>query len=413
MRKDRILVLLFLVIISGLILRINYKLTFDDTVNQKDDVISQLHFLEDQLKEEDLGNKMQDLFPEGYVFVNALYGLAWCELALSDPSDLAVRDKALKEALYAYECIDSNEAKWQFPIYLYPEYGIFYNGWRNYLLSKILKVSQDFDKSAGYKLKFKQQSDSIAQAIVTSKIPYLQSYGKLCWPADTYVAVASLANYKQLVNSKYDTLVKNWISRSKLFLDQESLLIPHRVDYQTGEVIESPRGSSMSLMVRMLLDIDPKFGEEQYDSYKDKFVSTILGLPCVREYPKGEFGLGDVDSGPVIFGVGFSATLASLGSFTGYGDQKLADWQYNTVNAFGFDWTIKRDKRYLLGLMPMGDAFIAWGRASNLAYVNNLKEDDYFFPWKFYIFSATMLILIWGLYFKKALIHLIRQKQYV
>ena len=64
---------------------------------------------------------MQQIFPEGYVFVNVLYGLAWCELALSDPTDINLKERSLEEALYAYNCLDSESAKRHFRKKLNPE----------------------------------------------------------------------------------------------------------------------------------------------------------------------------------------------------------------------------------------------------------------------------------------------------
>jgi hypothetical protein len=131
--------LIFIITIA--LLWINFKLHAENfSTNEKQkDIILQLNFIGSELNYNNLGNQMQELFPEGFVFINALYGLAWCELAISDSSkNDKLKSKALNEALFAYNEINSEKAKIIFDSNLTPENGIFYVGWRNYLLSKII-----------------------------------------------------------------------------------------------------------------------------------------------------------------------------------------------------------------------------------------------------------------------------------
>ena len=54
-----------------------------------------------------------------------------------------------------------------------------------------------------------------------------------------------------------------------------------------------------------------------------RFVVSPLGLgPAVREYPRGLDGPGDVDSGPLPLGVSFSATVVTLGAAQVQGDRR-------------------------------------------------------------------------------------------
>jgi hypothetical protein len=109
--------LVIIIVLSYLLLSVNIKLHTQNytRTEQKEDIILQLNFLESELKNNDLGDRMQKIYPEGYVFVNALYGLAWCELSLADPKDSALQSRALNEALYAYNNLNSEKAKKHFP----------------------------------------------------------------------------------------------------------------------------------------------------------------------------------------------------------------------------------------------------------------------------------------------------------
>ena len=312
-----------LTVLSLLILSINIKLHSENFtyLKKQNDIVLQLNFLESELKANHLGQKMQQIFPEGYVFINALYGLAWCELAINDTTNnIQLRNRAVNEALYAYNQIDSDVAKYTFDRDLYPKYGIFYLGWRNYLLSKILETDTSFP---GHQLcieAFETNCKVIKTALDSTTTPYLQSYFNQSWPADMFMAMASLSNYNKLFDSEFNEGISIWLEKVKKRPDPKTKMVPHKVNSATGKSILGARGCSMALILRVLPEIDTAFANEQYKLFKTNFVTKTFGLPSVREYPKGKHGLGDIDSGPVIFGVGFSATIAMIGTFSVNGD---------------------------------------------------------------------------------------------
>lgn len=399
--------LIIITFISVVILWINIKLHTENytKTEQTQDVLLQLNFLEKELKNDNLGERMQRIFPEGYVFVNALYGLAWCELAIADSlKDSRLKERAIEEALYAFDEINSDRAKWTFENALNPEYGIFYCGWKNYLLSKILAIDTTFSSHEVRINQFKSQSDSILKALRASESPYLESYSRQSWPADMFVAMASINNHDKIFKPKYKIEIDAWIQKVKSRLDPVTNMIPHKVDSKTGKSIQGTRGSSMGLMLRMLCEIDPVFGKEQFKLYKTNFISTTFGLPSVREYPIGQDGIGDIDSGPVIFGVGFSSTIVSIGTLSMYSNQRLANYQYKTVNAFGFDIKARNQKWYLLGKLPMADAFIAWGRASDLSCGKEPIENSQGWTFKFHLVSMFLLLVFWTLFYGKQIV---------
>lgn len=373
-------------------------------IEQKGDIILQLNFLEDELKNNDLGIRMQQIFPEGFVFINALYGLAWCELASSDVEDLSLRERAIEEALYAYNCIDSETAKHRFPMDLNPEYGIFYNGWRNYLLSKILSTDTSFVEYVQYSNRFKIQTEKIVNALNQSSTPFLESYEYHSWPADMCVAMASISIHDRIFDASYQSDINRWLKDVTTRLDSETNIIPHEVDFQKGSVIQGARGSSTGLILRMLGEINQDFAHEQFELAKSLFLCKTFGLPSMREYPIGTRGLGDIDSGPVIFGVGFAGTIVMIGTLAIHEQQNLSSQFYKTIHAFGFHKTKHNQKKYLYGKLPIADAFIAWGRATALSYsTGEIDKDDSNWRAKFHLISVLMISFLWMLYYRKRL----------
>jgi hypothetical protein len=367
---------------------------------QQHDILLQLNFLGKEVKTNDLGKRMQVLFPEGHVFVNALYGLAWCEFALAKAADPELRPIAIKEALFAYSQLETEEAKSVFHRILNPEYGIFYAGWKNYLLSKILQTDNSFVGHDIYEAQYKVQCALIASALAECNTPYLASYQGQAWPADMCTAMASLRNHDRIFEPKYTAVINGWLKQINSKLDPSTQMVPHKVHARTAEITEGTRGSSSSLIIRLLAEIDPAFAKEQYTLYKKHIVSTTFGLPSISEYPIGQPNEGgDVDSGPVILGVGFSGTIVAIGTAAAVGDYELSQTQYKTINAFGLGWSSEKEKKYALGYFPIADAFIAWGRATEFA--RNKHQEPIPSGWanRFHGLSALVLGVLWlGLY---------------
>ncbi|GAB5525507.1 MAG: hypothetical protein Roseis2KO_33790 [Roseivirga sp.] len=378
---------------------------------EQEDIVLQLNFLEKKLKEDNLGRQMQMIFPEGYVFINALYGLAWAELAEPGTLDLNLKTRAIEEAIYAYEAVNSNTGQSTFNPSLSPEYGIYYSGWRNYLLAKVLQIPGAFDAKADYAPSFMARCEEIAIAFRQHESPYLSSYPGQSWPADSFLAIASLAIHDKLYGPVYKQDIANWLQKVRSLVDNETGMLAHKTNSETGQVSETPRGGSMALMLRLLAEIDPQLALEQYELFKDNFVSTALGLPMVREYPKGSFGLGDIDSGPVILGTGFAGTIVSIGTFKAFGEAERADRQYRTVTAFGVARTDEIAKSYLLGMLPMADAFIAWSRTAPTLIKPEVTEDPgSLWRLSFQLKSLLIPLLLMALYYRKAIIAHIKQK---
>ena len=73
-----LLPILFLIKIN---LSLFYSPSFINKIN--DDELAQLAFLSNELHHNSAGENMQNLFPEGFLFINELYGLAYAECVIS------------------------------------------------------------------------------------------------------------------------------------------------------------------------------------------------------------------------------------------------------------------------------------------------------------------------------------------
>jgi hypothetical protein len=345
---------------------------------------------------------MQGYYPEGFVFMNVLYGLSWCEMASAADHQSGLYKEAHDEIQFSYDQVNSEKGKAVFEKDRPIPYGAFYTGWNNYLLGKKLSIEDSQARDSSEINLYNSQCTLIISALQKSETPFPESYPHVCWPADGVVAIASVALAERIGYPAYRGDISSWIDRVKSNLDPNGL-VPHSTQYADGKPKESARGSSQSLILNFLFEIDSTFAREQFTIYKDKFLTTRLGLPGICEFPTSEKGNGDIDSGPVIFGIGGAASIVGLRTMTTFGENKTAIGLRNGIEAFGFTSTVDGRKKFLFGKIPMADGFIAWANSKEITKDKMLSTSEHW-RWKFQLYSflifALMLFLtmkIWGI----------------
>ena len=326
---------------------------------EQEGVQAQLRFLRAAL-DRGAAHRMQTLFPEGFFFTHELNGLAWIDQALAAPAGDPLRREALREARRALAHVVSEDGRRPFSATIDPPFGIFYEGWSNWLHAGLLRIEPPAERDPADVAAFEQDCDTIARAFDSSPTPFLVSYPGQAWPVDSVVAIASLRAHDAILPPRFGATIDRWLIETKKHLDPKTSLIPHRVDPFTGEPLEPARGTSQSVINRFLAEIEPVWAGEQYERFHRTFIVTRLGLPGVREFPDGVDGSADVDSGPLLLGVSMSASVVTAGAARLHGDRELATALYGTMESLGLPLTLSGEKRYVFGLVPVGDAFIAW-----------------------------------------------------
>ncbi|HEY0637328.1 MAG TPA: hypothetical protein VGD67_06755, partial [Pseudonocardiaceae bacterium] len=319
---------------------------------------AQLEFLRGEL---DAGSaeRMQRLFPEGYFFSWALYGLTWTELGRHEPEH---RDEALREGREALRRLDSAAGTAVFDERLRPRYGVFHAGWSNWLRGTLVALDPGDEE---LRREFGDRSAELAAAFDEAGTPFLAAYPGQAWPVDSVVAVASLRLHDHVLGPRFAVTAERWVAAARQRRDPATGLLGHRADPRTGAPVEGARGSSQSVVHRFLVEVDPAFAREQYERFRERFVVRPLGLaPAVREYPVGTEGAGDVDSGPLVLGASLSATVVTLGAARVQGDEPLATALARFAELTGLPLHTWSTKRYGLGILPVGDAFLAWSRTA-------------------------------------------------
>ncbi|MEJ7646096.1 MAG: hypothetical protein WKF87_15990 [Chryseolinea sp.] len=326
--------------------------------------------------------EMQKIYPEGYVFLNATYALAWSSF-LSHQGHQNYLEEGHTEISKAWDKINSETGKSHFTRNLPLPYGSFYNGWSSYVLACKLRLEMAQDRSDREILQFKQQCNKISDALQQTTYP--ESYDGAAWPADVMVCVASLCLHDQLFEPQYKNVVRKWLPEVMKRLDNHGM-IPHSVHPHNGMPDENSRGSSMSLILIFLHNIDNQFVQEQFLLFKESFVADLSGLTGILEYAKRNSGRGDIDSGPVFLGFGSAATIVGMQTLSIFGAHESALKVRNAVEAFSLPVQREDYKHHFFGKLPIADAFITWSHSG--------MKDEMHPPISFVAFHLFSLMIV-------------------
>jgi hypothetical protein len=231
---------------------------------------------------------------------------------------------------------------------------------------------------------FVRDCDRFAAALESSPTPFLRSYPGQAWPADTGVGVAALAICDEVLGVRYRPVIMKWVGAVRLRLDPKTGAIPHAANAEDGSARGEPRGESLALLSRVLVEVDSTLAREQYAVLRKWFVDYAWGCPGVRVFPRGEPGRGDVDSGPVVLGFGGPATVVGAGAALANGDPHLGTTLLAVAELAGFPIEFAGRRWYGGGIAPVGDAFLAWARstppASREASYNRVAPRGWMLP---------------------------------
>ncbi len=345
LRVIAVLIMIISVVVAGRIAWVGYG-----PASGPGRVPAQVRFLQGSLAG-GAEHRMQQLFPEGAYFLTALTASA--AVGHAEPSDVRVlRDR-----------LDSPDLVATFGSGMAPDHGIFQAGWALSTAVDLAVATQDPADLEDVR----RRATAVDRAFRDSPSGFLEGYPRQFWPCDSVVAAAALARAAELLE-RPDLLstVRVWRDRVSRSTDPTTGLLPHRVD-ASGTSLEGPRGSSQAIIQAFWPAIgqalDGQVDRAVWDRFRSAFIVRRAGLVGVREFPVGQGGAGDVDSGPLILGVSASASVVALAAAREVGDARLAEALDREAELLGVPLAWGGERRYAVGLLPVGDAFLVWARS--------------------------------------------------
>lgn len=163
------------------------------------------------------------------------------------------------------------------------------------------------------------------------------SYGHLPdrWPADQSVLLAGVARYDAGHGA---ALLQRPLDAFRATLSRTGMQpggLPRSEVTGVRRSSRYPRGCAQSFISRYLAEADPALAATWWAAYRRAYLTRLGTVVGFREWPPGvELG-GDADSGPIILGIGVSASALGIAAARAQGDEALAGQLEASADAVG------------------------------------------------------------------------------
>lgn len=207
---------------------------------------------------------------------------------------------------------------------------------------------------------------SLARRVQAAPHHFIETYPGETYPADVAMVVGSIGLYDralgqalgQAVGAGHRALLRDFAASFRaIAVDPRSGLAHQRLDAATGRATGAPRASGTALCVYALSFADRELSRQLFDALAVGQRASLFGFSGVREYPPGQSGVGDIDSGPVVLGLSVSATGFTLAGARLFEDRGLFTELYRTADLFGVPVPGAYGRLFLSG-GPLGNAIL-------------------------------------------------------
>jgi hypothetical protein len=191
-----------------------------------------------------------------------------------------------------------------------------------------------------------------------------ESYPDECWLFCNTVALAAVRMGDVLDGSDHSAFLDAWVRTAKERLLESTtgiLISAFGVDGSPAPAAFGPEGSSIWMAAHMLEVVDPAFAKDQYERARAELAGSFLGFGYSREWPRGLEGFVDIDSGPIVPGLGASASASGLAvlAAAAFDDVAYFGKLMVSLECGGFPTKTKGRLRYQAS-NPVGDAVLLY-----------------------------------------------------
>ncbi|MEM0981328.1 MAG: hypothetical protein AAGH78_13775 [Cyanobacteria bacterium P01_H01_bin.58] len=206
-----------------------------------------------------------------------------------------------------------------------------YLGYVNLALS-MLRLHQEDNQFAALN---DQLTATFIRRLKASPQSILETYPNEAYPADIAAVIASIGLYDQATGKRHSDFLSELTLRFRQnFVDPDTGLVFQAVDPDLGHPVDKPRSSGTALSAYFMSFVDINLAETLFYSVVTKQQAQIYGFTGIKEYPEGQTGEGDIDSGTLAWGISPSATAFTIGGARLFGEQALYRELYQTIQFF-------------------------------------------------------------------------------
>ncbi|MFO0663026.1 MAG: hypothetical protein U0174_03695 [Polyangiaceae bacterium] len=203
---------------------------------------------------------------------------------------------------------------------------------------------------------FDQVIETLLRRAKKRPVLLLDSYPGETYPVDNAVFIGALGLHAKATGASHEPFFEKWeaLARSQ-WIEQRTGLLYQAVDGVNGAKRDVARGSGTAAAAYYLSFARPNLSRDLWNALRTNLYREVLGFGLVREFVGG--GKGDVDSGPVIFGLGVSATGFALGAARAHGDEHVFSSLYASAHLVGLPVDGTGSRNFVSG-GPIGDAIL-------------------------------------------------------
>jgi hypothetical protein len=197
----------------------------------------------------------------------------------------------------------------------------------------VLSVHRSLDPASRFAGVNDALTEALARRIATDETGIPETYPGERYPVDVAAGIASIGLYDRVTGADHGALLSTWTTTLRARYRVDGLLV--QSVWRDGAPADAPRGSGTFLAAYFLSFWDTALAAELYQGGRAALYDTVGGLGVMREYPKGQDGKGDIDSGPIIAGFGVSSTGFAIGAARATGDLATAEALARTATVMG------------------------------------------------------------------------------
>ncbi len=266
------------------------------------------------------------LFDGEWLFgTHLMAGIAFCQIIQQHPEDLekwrptiessihqilSPEVRAFDQRAWDSDPIDSLET---------PDGHAAYLGYLNFLLSLYRTITPENP--------FAELNDAITRTLIRRSLEspngLIATYPGEWYPVDNSPGIASVALHGQATGTDHSAFLNSRRSLIREHLRDRNTGLLYQAMNADGSPRDLPRGSGTALSVFFLSRAYPDLTADLFGAIQKHLAPGLFQFGAIREYPRGLPGRSDIDSGPIIFGFGFSATGFSIGGARAVGDAGL------------------------------------------------------------------------------------------
>jgi hypothetical protein len=209
--------------------------------------------------------------------------------------------------------------------------------------------------------------DHLRARTLSTGVYHAPSYpGSSMWPADQTVTLLAMKLF-DVTSGTYllDEPLRGFLATVHARRDLETGLFPSSVSPIPYAGVA--RGCASSFGMAYLAQLDSRVAYDQYTNMQIAMRRDILGLGGFREWPEGTGGSADVDSGPILLGVGVAATGLGLAPARIFHDVDAYTVIRRTALTFGLPAWWKSGGYWAAPLL--GEAILFDGRTARAWFV--------------------------------------------